>query len=116
MKVTPFFKSTLTPKATRYEERSATRDPAWIKWSVIGLSLAFSALFLVMPLILIFAEALNQGISVYWESVTEPAALSALYLTVSVALIAVPLNLVFGVAAAWSITKFDFYGKQLLVT
>ena len=101
---------------TRFERQLATREAAWVKWSIIGFSVAFFTLFLVMPLVSVFFEALRRGLLVYWQAITEPDALAAVRLTLLVAVIAVPLNLVFGLAAAWSITKFDFPGKQLLVT
>jgi sulfate/thiosulfate transport system permease protein len=101
---------------TAHEKRVGTRDPQWVKWTVLALSLSFFVLFIVMPLLSIFFEALRRGLGVYWESIIEPDALAAIQLTVVVALISVPLNLVFGIAAAWSIAKFDFPGKQLLIT
>lgn len=101
---------------TAHEIRIGTRDPAWVKWTILGVTLTFFFLFIVLPLVSIFFEALRRGLGVYWESISEPAALAAIQLTVVVALISVPLNLVFGVAAAWSIAKFDFRGKQFLIT
>ncbi|TAL78337.1 MAG: sulfate ABC transporter permease subunit CysW [Burkholderiaceae bacterium] len=95
---------------------SATTDPAWVKGLLIGIALAFVALFLLMPLLTVFAEALRKGWSVYFSAVVEPDALSAIRLTLLTAAIAVPLNLVFGVAAAWAISKFEFRGKNLLLT
>jgi sulfate transport system permease protein len=101
---------------TKFEENIATREPAWLKWTIITLGLLFFVFFLVMPLLSIFYEALRRGIDVYWESITEPDALAAVRLTLLVAVISVPLNLVFGVAAAWCIAKFDFPGKHILLT
>lgn len=101
---------------TKFERNIATREPAWLKWTIITLGLLFFIFFLVMPLISIFYEALRRGVDVYWESITEPDALAAVRLTLLVAVISVPLNLVFGVAAAWCIAKFDFPGKHLLMT
>ncbi len=103
-------------RQTRFERQLATRENSWVKWGIISVSLAFFVLFLIMPLATVFFEALRRGLGVYWESIVEPDALAAVRLTVLAALISVPLNLVFGVAAAWSISKFDFPGKQLLVT
>lgn len=103
-------------RQTRFERQLATRENNWVKWSIISVSLAFFVLFLIMPLATVFFEALRRGLGVYWESIVEPDALAAIRLTVLAAVISVPLNLVFGVAAAWSISKFDFPGKQLLVT
>ena len=101
---------------TKFEKNIATREPAWLKWTIITLGLLFFVFFLVMPLLSIFYEALRRGIDVYWESITEPDALAAVRLTLLVAVISVPLNLVFGVAAAWCIAKFDFPGKHILLT
>jgi sulfate transport system permease protein len=94
----------------------ATAEPAWIRWTLIGLALAFLGVFLAVPLAAVFTEALRKGIDTYFASLREPDALAAIKLTLLVAAIAVPANLVFGVAAAWAIAKFDFHGKSLLVT
>lgn len=91
-------------------------EPVWVRWSLIGLALAFLALFLFVPLISVFYEALRKGWDVYVAAITEPDAVSAIQLTLTAAAIAVPLNLVFGVAAAWAVAKFEFRGKNLLVT
>lgn len=101
---------------TKYERNVATQESKWIKISVISIALAFFALFLVMPLVAVFTEALRKGFDVYWLALSDSDALSAVRLTLLTALIAVPLNLVFGVAAAWAIAKFEFKGKQLLIT
>ena len=100
----------------RFETKAATRDPPWIKRVVLGVSLGFFVLFLLMPLIAVFVEAFRRGWGVYLAALVEPDALSAIRLTLLIAAIAVPLNLVFGVAAAWAITKFDFRGKQFLIS
>lgn len=102
--------------AARFETRSATREPTWIKWTIVGVSLAFFTLFLLMPLIAVFVEAFRKGWDTYLAALIEPDALSAIKLTLIAAAIAVPLNLSFGVAAAWAITKFEFPGKQVLIT
>ncbi len=96
--------------------REATREPAWVRRTLIGIALAFLAFFLFIPLIAVFAEAFKKGIDVYMAAVTEPDAVAALKLTLIAAAISVPLNLVFGVAAAWCIAKFEFRGKSLLLT
>ena len=83
---------------------------------LIALALAFIALFLVLPLVSVFVQALAKGFAAYGAALTHPDALSAIRLTLLVALISVPLNIVFGLAAAWAIAKFDFPGKSLLVT
>jgi sulfate/thiosulfate transport system permease protein len=96
--------------------RNAVTEPAWVRLTLIGAALAFMTLFLFVPLATVFYEALKKGWGVYLAAVTEPDALSAIQLTLIATAISVPLNLVFGVAAAWSITKFDFRGKNLLLT
>jgi sulfate transport system permease protein len=83
---------------------------------LIGIVLAFLGLFLILPLIVVFAEALHEGARTYVAALSEPEALAAIRLTVLTALIVVPLNAAFGLAAAWAITKFDFRGKNLLIT
>lgn len=96
--------------------RSATTEPAWVRRALIGVALVFLTLFLFVPLVTVFVEAFKKGWEVYLASVVEPDALSAIKLTVIAAALSVPLNLVFGVAAAWCIAKFDFRGKNLLLT
>jgi sulfate/thiosulfate transport system permease protein len=98
------------------KHREATDEPGWVRWVLIGLALAFLALFLFIPLILVFYEALKKGVDVYVAAITEPDAVAAIELTLTAAAIAVPLNLIFGVAAAWAIAKFEFRGKSLLIT
>jgi sulfate/thiosulfate transport system permease protein len=93
-----------------------TRDPAWVRWTLTVAALLFLGLFLFAPLMVVFAEALRRGIGPYFAAFRNPDAISAITLTLTVAAIAVPLNLVFGVAAAWAIAKFDFPGKSLLIT
>ena len=88
----------------------------FIRIGLILISITFLLLVLILPLILIFSEAFSSGISIFMKAVTDTDALSAIKLTLLVTLIVVPLNLIFEVAAAWSITKFDFRGKSLLVT
>ena len=102
--------------AQRLELSAATRERPWVKWTVLTVALGFFALFLLLPLVTVFVEALRKGVGVYIAALIEPDALSALRLTLLAALIAVPLNLVFGVWAAWLVTKFDFRGKSFLVT
>jgi sulfate transport system permease protein len=96
--------------------RPATAEPAWVRRTLIGVALAFLALFLFVPLAAVFWEALRKGGQVYLAAITEPDALSAIRLTLVAAAISVPLNLVFGLAAAWVIAKFDFRGKNVLLT
>ena len=94
---------------------STTEAPA-IRWLLTALALGFMGLFLVLPLAAVFVEALKAGWTAYWAALKEPDALSAIRLTLLTAAIAVPLNLVFGVAAAWCIAKFEFRGKAFLTT
>ena len=93
-----------------------SREPVWVKWLLISLALTFLSLFLFLPLVSVFFEAFKRGWDVYLAAITEPDAVSAIKLTLIAAGISVPLNLVFGVAAAWAIAKFDFRGKSVLLT
>ena len=102
------------PAGTRIQR--ATQEPTWVRWLLIGLALVFLTLFLFIPLVSVFYEAFKKGVEVYLAAITDPDAVSAIQLTLTVAAIAVPLNLVFGVAAAWAIAKFEFRGKNLLIT
>src|SRR5262245_9561338 len=95
---------------------SSRTEPAWIRRSLIGIALLFLGFCVFLPLFVVFATALDKGLELYWKSLTDPDALSAIRLTLLTAAFAVPLNVVFGIAAAWAITKFDFRGKNLLVT
>ena len=95
---------------------SRLSEPAWVKWILIGTALAYLVLFLMMPIALVMVNAFAKGIHVYFQSITEHDAMSAIRLTLIAAGISLPLNLIFGVAAAWAITKFDFKGKKILLT
>ena len=95
---------------------AATRDPAWFKWLLIGVAVLYVAIVLVAPLLTVFVEALRKGEAAYFASFKDPAAAAAIKLTLPVTAIAVPLNTVFGLAAAWAITKFEFVGKSFLTT
>ena len=101
-------------KARRVQ--AGTTEPAWVRRTLIALALGFVLLFLVLPLAAVFTEALRKGWSAYWEALKEPDAWSAIRLTLITAAVAVPLNLVFGVAAAWAIAKYEFRGKSFLTT
>ena len=101
---------------TRFEARAATRETPVVKWLILGTALTFFAVFLLMPLIAVFVEALRKGWETYASALVDPDALSALRLTLLAAAIALPLNLVFGVCAAWAIAKFEFRGKHFLIT
>jgi len=96
--------------------RRATDDPPVIRVLLVTIAAGFVALFLVMPLVVVFSEALKQGIGAAFAAISDPDALSAIKLTLIVAAIAVPLNMIFGLAASWAITKFDFSGKSLLIS
>jgi len=95
---------------------TATTEPTWVKWTLIAVALGFLTLFLFVPLAVVFVEALKKGWGVYLAAITEADALSAIKLTLIAAAISVPLNVVFGLAAAWCIAKFEFRGKNLLLT
>ena len=96
--------------------QAGTTEAPWVRYTLITMALAFMLLFLVLPLAAVFAEALRKGFGAYLEGLREPDAWSAIKLTLITALIAVPLNLVFGVAAAWCIAKYEFKGKALLTS
>ncbi|HEX2840078.1 sulfate ABC transporter permease subunit CysW [Hyphomicrobium sp.] len=102
--------------ATRFEANVATRDKPWVKYLVLGIGLSFFLIFLLLPLVAVFVEAFRKGWQAYLAALIEPDALSAIKLTLIAAAISVPLNLVFGVAAAWAIAKYDFPGKHFLIT
>ncbi|MNO85591.1 Sulfate transport system permease protein CysW [compost metagenome] len=104
--------STKTPTA----RKRATKESGLVKWILIGAAVLVLCWLIVLPLVVVVTEALKKGFGVYVEAITNPDALSALKLTLIVAAITVPLNTIFGVAAAWVITKFKFRGKQILVT
>jgi sulfate/thiosulfate transport system permease protein len=94
----------------------ATTEPAPVRWALIGLALAFLGLFLVVPVAAVFAQAFEKGVGPFLAAIQEPDALAAIQLTLVAALIAVALNAVFGLAAAWAIAKFQFVGKSVLIT
>jgi len=94
----------------------ATSEPAPVRWVLTGVALIFLGAFLFLPLAVVFGTAFQKGLSFYFNSLKEPDALAAIRLTLLAAGIAVPLNLIFGVAAAWAIGKFEFVGKSVLIT
>jgi sulfate transport system permease protein len=102
--------------ATFAQTRAATSDPAWVRYLLLTFSLVFFVVFLLLPLFTIFGEAFRKGFDAYLTAIADPDALSAIRLTLITAAISLPLNLVFGVVAAWCIAKFEFRGKQLLTT
>ena len=93
-----------------------TGEPVWVRWILIAVALLFLGLFLVVPLVLVFMEAFSKGIGLYFHTLADPLTLSAIKLTLIAAGISVPLNCIFGLAAAWAIAKFDFPGKNVLTT
>ena len=95
---------------------ASARQASWPRIVMTGVALGFLLVFLLLPLIAVMTQALAKGFGTYLSALSDPAALHAIYLTLVVTAVAVPLNLVFGVAAAWAVTKFDFRGKSLLVT
>lgn len=96
---------------------SSTRTESfWVRWLLIGIALIYLGLFIFLPLAAVFFNALSKGVAVYFQSLNDPDALAAIRLTLLTAVIAVPLNLIFGIAASWAIAKFDFYGKNFLIT
>ncbi len=102
------------PKNAR--QQSSTSEPVWVKTILTLVAVAFVALFLVLPLVSVFYEALHKGWPLYLRAIKDPDALASVKLTLITAAFAVPLNVVFGVAAAWAITKFEFRGKNVLIT
>jgi len=104
------------PSQVARSARVGTTEAPWVRWLLIGTALGFMLLFLVLPLAAVFTEALRKGFGAYVESLQDPDAWAAIRLTLLTAAIAVPLNLVFGVAAAWAIAKYEFRGKSFLTT
>lgn len=104
------------PSLSPAAQQHATQEPRWVRWTLISIALLFLTLFLFIPLISVFYEAFKKGVEVYVAAITDPDALSAIKLTLTVAAIALPLNMIFGIAAAWAIAKFEFRGKNLLIT
>ncbi len=99
-----------------HEHTRPTTERPWIRWTLIGLAVAFMLLVLVLPLTLVFVEALRGGVDTYFAAFADRQSIAAIQLTLLVAAIAVPLNLVFGVAAAWCVAKYEFKGKAFLTT
>ena len=110
------FNASSSALAQKLQSRDATREPTWVRWTLLMIALIFFLSCLILPLILVFVEAFKQGLGVYFQALVHPDTLSAVKLTLITAAIAVPLNVVFGVAAAWSVAKFDFRGKSILTT
>ncbi len=108
--------STLTRGASKHLHRPALAEKPWVRRLLIAASLGFLGLFLLIPLVVVFASAFRDGVEVYLRALTDEETLSAIRLTLLAAGIAVPLNLVFGVAAAWLISKYRFWGRSALIT
>jgi sulfate/thiosulfate transport system permease protein len=104
------------PDTPTLRMRRATADPLWARMLISGIAMLFLGCFLLVPLAAVFTEALRQGIRVYLAAIVNPEARSAIELTLLTASIAVPLNLLFGVAAAWALTRFEFRERNLLIT
>jgi sulfate transport system permease protein len=104
------------PNEPTFAHSRPTSEPGWIKWMLIGIAVAFMALMVLLPLLVVFIEAFRKGLEAYLKTFTDRNALAAIQLTLLVAVIAVPLNLVFGVAAAWAVAKYEFWGKSFLIT
>ncbi|MBA3892887.1 MAG: sulfate ABC transporter permease subunit CysW [Gemmatimonadales bacterium] len=107
-----FRSATAAPRAVT----RATGESRVVRWLLISIALVFLALVLLLPLVLVFNQAFAKGLPAYWDAIVQPDALSAAKLTLLTAAIAVPANLLFGVAAAWCVTKFEFRGKSVLIT
>ncbi|RKG34829.1 sulfate ABC transporter permease subunit CysW [Acinetobacter guerrae] len=102
--------------AIKLQSRDSTREPTWVRYTLLTVASIFFLSCLILPLVLVFVEAFRQGIDVYVNALINPDTLSAVKLTLLTAAVAVPLNVVFGVAAAWAVAKFQFRGKSLLTT
>jgi sulfate transport system permease protein len=94
----------------------ANAEPRWLRWTLIGVGLSFLFFFLALPLVAVFAEAFKGGWSAYVKALKHPEALSAIWLTLFIAVVVLPFNILVGIAAAWAIAKFEFRGKSLLIT
>jgi sulfate transport system permease protein len=104
------------PPEPAYKHTRPTTERPWVKWTLIGIAFAFMALIILVPLVIVFVEALRKGLDTYLKSFGDRQSLAAIQLTLTVAAIAVPLNLVFGVMAAWCVAKYEFWGKSFLTT
>jgi sulfate transport system permease protein len=102
--------------SAQFKKSGAVLEPAWVRIVLVTIALAFLTLFLFVPLVAVFAEAFKKGWQAYLAAIVDPDAISAIKLTLIAAGISVPLNLVFGVSAAWAVAKFEFRGKSILLT
>ncbi len=107
---------TVTTAPATISRNKLVSEPLWVRWLLTGVAVTFLVVFLFLPLAAVFTEALGKGWEAYVAAITEPVAASAIRLTLLTAAIAVPSNLVFGIAAAWAIAKFEFRGKSVLIT
>lgn len=105
-----------SPRAKAKHRINLRVDPRWLRWTIVGLTVLFLSLFIVLPLAIVFTEAFSKGIAAYAAALRDPDTLSAIWLTLLVAFISVTANAIFGIIAAWAITKFQFRGKGLLIT
>src|SRR4051794_17710573 len=103
-------------RASKRASKAHATGSGWIKWILIAITLGFLGLFLLVPLVAVFTEAFRKGIGPFFDSFKDPDALASIKLTLVVSAIAVPLNILFGLAASWAIAKFDFLGKSVLIT
>ncbi len=107
---------TTTSSSAQGSRQPVMQDPIWIQWLLIVVAISFVTVFLFLPLAVVFIEAFREGWGAYLRSFKDPAGWQAIRLTLIATAISLPLNLVFGVAAAWAIAKFEFRGKSLLIT
>ncbi|HWN96768.1 MAG TPA: sulfate ABC transporter permease subunit CysW [Methylomirabilota bacterium] len=103
-------------KGTTTASKRGTEESPFVKWLLISVALVFSLVFLLLPLVNVFAQAFSKGLGAYWKALAEPDSWAAMKLTLIVAAITVPCNVIFGIASAWAIAKFEFRGKSLLTT
>jgi sulfate transport system permease protein len=108
--------NTLSAQAAHAPTPRLARDPAWVRWTLTTVALVFLAFFLLLPLAVVFTEAFRKGFGAYFAAFRDPDALAAIRLTLLTAAVSVPLNVAFGISAAWAIAKFKFWGKSILTT
>ena len=106
----------INPDKLVERQQEALQDAGWVRWSLIAIAVGFIGLFICVPLAIVFIQAFSKGVEAYWSALSQVDTIAAIKLTLLVALVTVPLNTVFGVAAAWAITRFEFKGKSLLTT
>jgi len=116
MEQSTFIQQVAPEKNNAVSTSAALQEPRFVRYSLTFIALAFLAFFIVLPLVSIFFTAFQKGVDVYVAAITHPDALAAIKLTLTVVAIAIPLNAIFGVMAAWALTKFNFKGKNLLLT